>query len=89
MVRVLRGVPGNTKRLLKQKGLRVLRVLRVKTWQAASQVPYGEVPLLLFCIGRYFAVGKPFEGSAVAERAQWTTGMASSPRFFDAEAHGT
>ena len=39
--------------------------------------------------GRTVAVGKPFEGSAVAEQAHLTTGIASSPRFFDAEVNGT
>ena len=103
-VSVRRVFQKNTKQLLKQKEVftwpHVLRDLRVKTGRTNVTVKserailyiymqYGAVPLLLFCIGRYLAVGKPFEGSVVAEQAQWTTGMASSPRFFDAEAHGT
>ena len=61
----------------------------VRVCPSASHVPYGAVPLPLFSIGRYLAVGKPFEGSAVAEQAHLTTGIASSPRFFDAEVNGT
>ena len=53
--------------------------------QAASQVPYGEGPLLFLFIGRNLDVCKPYEGALIALQLQWTGAPTSTRWSFDAK----